>query len=133
MKFEYYVLNYNHNHKQVELFNIFDNWLVQEEVEKIIKKYLRSPSKYMSKSFVDLYTTKYLYGFPALCEDIRRTIACQEHGRFEYEISCGYKFETDCDNLQVFDCYDQIVKNIEIITRECIYQYKKQLKEHKNV
>lgn len=120
MKFEFYVLNFNFNEKKIEMFNIFQNVNIQEWVEKSVRKYLRSPKsfKYEDKT-----------GFDALCEDIRRTIAWQERGRREYEISVGDAFETNCDRLEKWDCYKQAEPNIEIITRECIYQYKQQRKE----
>lgn len=127
MKFEFHVLNYNHNKRQVELFNIFDNIHVQEWTEKAIRKYLRSPSKYKYDG-LDVHLT----GFAALCEEILTTIAWQERGRMEYEISVGYAFEQDCSKLEKWDCYDQCKKNIDVIARECIYQYKQYLKEKKN-
>ena len=53
MQFEYYVLNYNHNKRKVEPFNIFCNVWVQKLTEKEVKKYLRSPKNYKYESFFD--------------------------------------------------------------------------------
>ena len=133
MQFEYYVLNYNPNAKKVENFNIFQNCLVQEYTEKVVKKYLRAPKKF--KHIVQ-YENKLLgreeialYGFDALVEEIDRTIAWQERGRREYECSVGDAFTTDCNKLEKIDCYYQSKPNMKIIAREVIFQYKKQLKE----
>lgn len=124
MKFEFNVINYNFNKRTTEMFNIFNNINVNEHTEKEIKKYVRSPKKYKSsRNGVELY------GFEALCKEIDSIIKWQEWGRCEYEISAGWKFEEDCSNLKAWDCYDQAHANIEIIVRECLYQYKKQKKE----
>ena len=51
MRFEYYVLNHDFNRDKIVLFNIFDNYYVQERTEKEIRKYLRSPKNYKYDSF----------------------------------------------------------------------------------
>lgn len=124
MQFEYYVLNYDINRRKVIMDNVFDNIQVQEATEEEIKKYLRSPKKY--KRWCSEKT-----GFDALCEEIDSIIRWQEWSRREYEISVGDAFEEDCNKLEKWDCYKQCEPNIPMITRECIYQYKKQLKELK--
>lgn len=129
MRFYFYVLNYDFNLKKVINFNIFNNWLVQENVEKEIKKYLKSSKKYtkIKRRYGKEDIT--LYGFEALCEEIRHLIMWQEWSRAEYEIGVCDAFEDDINKLEKWDCYMQALPNIEIITRECIYQYKKQIKE----
>ena len=127
MQFEYYVLNYDTNKKKVEPFNIFNNCWVQEQTEKEIKKYIRNPKSYKYKSFWK--DEKELYGFDALVKSIDGIIAGEEWGRCEYEMSCGYKFETDCNKLQYTDCYEQCKPNMWMITREVIWQYKQQKKK----
>ena len=126
MQFEFYVLNYDFNRKCVINYNIFNNIRVNEWTEKAIKKYLRSPKDYKYESY-----GKRLYGFEALCEEIRSIIAWQQCGRREYELSVSDAFETDIENLEKWDVYEQAKPNIPIITRECIYQYKQNLKENK--
>ena len=133
MQFEFYVLNYDCNRKKVINYNIFNNINVQEWTEKAVKKYLRSPKKF--KHIVQ-YENKFLgkeeialYGFEALVKEIDRTIAWQEYGRREYECSVGDAFTTDCNKLEKIDCYYQSKPNMEIIAREVIFQYKKQLRE----
>ena len=133
MQFEFYVLNYDFNKKKVVNYNIFNNIRVQEWTEKEVRKYLRAPKKF--KHIVQ-YENKLLgreeialYGFDALVEEIDRTIAWQERGRREYECSVGDAFTTDCNKLEKIDCYYQSKPNMEIIAREVIFQYKKQLKE----
>ncbi len=161
MRFEYYVLNWNPNTRKVEMFNIFQNYWVQERTEKEIKKYLRSPNKYKYEEFCMAVDTKQIYyGFEALCQKIRRIIMSEEWSRCEYEIAVGDAFTTElCDivdkverevvpieklyemikeknknnnRLEKWDCYRQCIPNIPMITREVLWQYKKQLKEDGN-
>ena len=134
MQFEYYVLNYDFNKKKVIYYNIFNNINVQEYTEKEVGKYLRSPKKY--KHIVQ-YGNKFLgreeiaiYGFDALVEEIDRTIAWQERGRREYEVSVGDAFETDINNYEKWDTYSQAKPNMVIIAHEVIRQYKEQKKEN---
>ena len=137
MQFEYYVLNYDTNKKKVINYNIFNNINVQEWTEKAVRKYLRAPKKF--KHIVQ-YENKFLgreeiaiYGFDALVEEIDRTIAWEEYGRREYECSVRDAFETECEKLEKWDCYRQAKPNIEMITREVIWQYKQQQKKEKDV
>ena len=125
IQFEYYVLNYNHNKKQIEPYNIFNNIYVQEYTEKEIKKYLRNPKNYLYKSFDGKEDT---YGFEALVKEIDSIIRWKEWSRREYEVSIGDAFETDCEKLEKWDCYGQAKPIIEMITREVIWQYKQQKK-----
>ena len=130
MQFEYYVLNYNHNKQKVESFNIFNNVCVQELTEKEVRKYLRSPKNYKYESF--FAEKEIIYGFDGLVKRIDRIIAGEEWGRSEYEMSCGYKFETNCNKLQSTDCYEQCKPNMGMIAREVIWQYKQQKKKDGN-
>ena len=134
MRFEYYVLNYDTNKKKIVNYNIFNNIRVQEWTEKEVRKYLRAPKKY--KHIVQ-YGNKFLgreeiaiYGFDALVEEIDRTIAWQERGRREYEVSVGDAFETDINNCEKWDTYSQAKPNMVIIAHEVIRQYKEQKKEN---
>ena len=127
MQFEFYVLNYDCNKKKVINFNIFNNIMVQEWTEKAVKKYLRCPKKFKYEPFNKNEET--LYGFEALVKEIDRTIVWQEYGRRQYECSVGDAFETDCNKLEKIDCYMQARPNMEMITREVLWQYKQQLKE----
>ena len=126
MQFEYYVLNYDCNAKKIVPFNIFRNILVQEWAEKAVRKYLHSPKNFTYKSFDG---KEILHGFDALVKELDSIIRWQEWGRSEYEMSCGYKFETDCNKLQSTDCYEQCKSNMRMITREVIWQYKQQQKK----
>lgn len=127
IQFEYYVLNYDHNKNKVEPFNIFNNIWVQEQTEKEVKKYLRSPKNYKYKSFFG--DKQIIYGFDGLVKQIDKIIAGEEWGRFEYEISVGDAFETDCDKLEKWDCYGQANPNMKMIAYEVIRQYKEQQKK----
>ena len=133
MQFEFYVLNYDFNKKKVVNYNIFNNIRVQEWTEKAVRKYLRSPKNY---KHVVQHKNDFLgreeivvYGFDALVKEIDSIIAWGERGRREYECSVGDAFTTDCNKLEKIDCYYQSKPNMEIIAREVIFQYKKQLKE----
>lgn len=127
VNFEYYVLNYNHNH--VEMFNIFDNISLNKAVEKEVRKYIRSPKNYSCYNFgATSEDDKKIYGFHGLCHEIESLIRWQEWGRREYEISVGDAFEDDIDKLEKWDCYQQCEPNIEIIAYTVIRQYKEQIK-----
>ena len=129
LQFEYYVLNYDHNKQKVESFNIFRNIHVQEYTEKAVRKYLRSPKNYTYKSFDG---KEVIYGFDAFVRELDGIIQWKEWGRAEYEISCGYAFENDCEKLEKVDCYYQAHANIEAIAREVLFQYKQYKKEEKD-
>ena len=129
MKFEFYVLNYDCNRQKVIMYNIFNNINVQEWTEKAVKKYLRAPKKFTYEPYNK--DEEVLYGFDALVKELDRTIAWQERGRREYEVSVGDAFTTDCSKLEKIDCYKQAHANIEMITREVLWQYKQQLKAEK--
>lgn len=158
MKFEYYVMNESSNNGKIEMFNIFQNYLVQERIEKEIKKYLRSPNKY--KYIKNEFSKEeiVIYGFEALCEEVRRTIQWQMWSRRQYEIAVGSlstveisdvlrdidkyntleelkeelkKINKRNGRLEKWDCYKQCELNIPMITRECIYQYKQCIKNKK--
>lgn len=126
MKFEFYVLNYDFNGKRVENFNIFNNILLNEETEKIVRKYLRSPKNF---KYADYFNKQVLFGFEGFCKELERLIMWQEWGRREYEISVGDAFEDSLEEFEKWDCYMQCKPNIEIIAREVIWQYKQYLKE----
>ena len=128
IQFEYYVLNYNYNEQKVKSYNIFNNIHVQEYTEKAIRKYLRNPKKFTYKSFDG---KEVLYGFDAFVRELDGIIQWQEWARFEYEISCGYAFEDDCEKLEKVDCYYQAHANIETIAREVLFQFKQNKKEER--
>lgn len=127
---EYYILKYDANRKEVVRYNIFQNIHIYERTEKETKKYLRSPKKYSRKKFL---SEEILYGFEAFCEEIKMIIKCELWSRRQYEISVGDAFETDCDKLEKLDGYYQCEKNIPVIAREVIYQYKQKRKAKNEV
>ena len=129
LQFEYYVLNYDCNGHKIVPFNIFRNILVQEETEKAIRKYLRSPKNFTYKSFDG---KEILHGFDAFVRELDGIIKWQEWSRRQYEVSVGDAFETDCEKLEKWDCYGQAHMNIEMIAHEVIRQYKAQKKEVKD-
>ena len=154
MQFEYYVLNYNPNAKKIEPFNIFRNCYVQEYTEKAVRKYLRSPKNYKYDSFFK--DEESVYGFDGLCKRFEQILRHEEWSRCEYEIAVGGVFITELSDivrevergeiavediyeeiqkrnkrnskLEKWDCFQQTQKNIPMIMRECIRQYKEQKK-----
>lgn len=127
MQFEFYVLNYDCNKKEVINFNIFNNIRVQEWTEKAVRKYLRAPKKFLYTPFGEDVET--IYGFDAFVREMDSIIRCEEWSRRQYEISVSDAFETDIDNLEKWDCYMQAKPNMVIIAHEVIRQYKEQLKK----
>ena len=127
MQFEFYVLNYDTNRKKVVNYNIFNNINVQEWTEKAVRKYIRAPKKFVYEPFNKSEET--LYGFDAFVRELDRTIAWQERGRRQYEISVADAFESDVNKLEKWDCYMQAKLNMTIIAHEVIRQYKEQLKK----
>ena len=119
--YEFYVVCQKMNRpvdgNYVERFNIFDNWLVSEDVFKLCKKHLRNKKKFT---------------FDELQEEIKRTIRWQEWGRYEYECSAGPAFPKDLNELTKIDCYWQAEPNMKVITEMCIARTKEFLKEKKN-
>ena len=154
IQFEYYVLNYDHNKDKIVLFNIFDNYYVQEQTEKEIRKYIRNPKNYKYDSFFK--DEEPVYGFDGLCKRFETILRCEEWARSEYEIAVGGIFITELSDiiraverkeipvediygeiqkknkrnskLEKWDCFQQAQKNIPMIMRECIWQYKQQKK-----
>ena len=100
---EFYVLNYSFNERKVERFNIFRNYYVYEYAIKYTEGYLDGKISYNE-----------------LKEELRKTIAWQEWGRCQYEISVGDAFEEDVNKLEKWDCYMQAEPNMEVITDMCI-------------
>lgn len=153
MQFEFYVLNHDFNRNKVEMFNIFRNIYVQEWTEKAIKKYLRAPKKFKYESF---FNKEVIYGFDGLCKEVESILRHELWSRCEYEVAVGSLFTTELKdivrevdkeeiiidnlydvlkkkserngNLEKIDCFYQAKPNIPMIVRECIYQYKEQLK-----
>ena len=126
MQFEFYVLNYDFNREKVINYNIFNNIHVQECTEKAVRKYLRSPKKFIYRPFNP--NEEVLYGFDALIKEIDGIIKWCEWSKREYEISVGDAFETDINKLEKWDCYAQAHPNAEIIAHTVIRQYKEQSK-----
>ena len=154
IQFEYYVLNYDTNKKKVIPYNIFRNINVQECTEREIRKYLRSPKNYKYNSFFK--DEESIYGFDGLCKRFEQILRCEEWPRCEYEIAVGGIFITELSDiirevergeiavediyeeiqkknkrnskLEKWDCFQQTQKNIPMIMRECIRQYKQQKK-----
>lgn len=114
--YEFYVIRYDINKENVEMWNIFNNWVVSVEVFKQCKKHLRNKKKFT---------------FEELQEEVRRTIMSQEWSRIEYEVSVGRPFLDDVNELKKVDAYWQANPNIKLITEMCLKKTKDFLKEKK--
>ncbi len=115
-EFEFYVIRYDINKRDIEMWNIFNNWLLAGSVFLNCKKYLRYKKDYTLEN---------------LREDIREDIMWQECSRVEYEISAGDPFPRDVSELKKVDAYWQALPNLNIITDMCIERTRKFLKEGK--
>ena len=112
--FEYYVLNYDHNKKQIYRFNVFSNINVYNWTLAAVKKHLRN---------------KKLFTYEDLQEDIRKSIMNQEWSRYQYEISVGEPFPMENSKFEKIDAYYQCQDNIELITDMVIKRYKQYIRE----
>lgn len=154
MQFEFYVLNYDCNREKIINYNIFNNIRVQEWTERAVKKYVRAPKKFKYESF---FNKEVVYGFDGLCKEVESILRHELWSRCEYEVAVGSLFTTELKdivrevdrgeistdnlynelkkkserngNLEKIDCFYQTKPNISMIVRECIYQYKEQLKK----
>ena len=101
-----------------------------------------------------------VYGFDGLCKRFEQILRHEEWSRCKYEIAVGGIFITELSDivrevergeiavediyeeiqkrnkrnskLEKWDCFQQTQKNIPMIMRECIRQYKEQVKKLKN-
>lgn len=159
MNFEFYVMNESrYGGYEIEPFNIFSNYYVNEMTEKAIKKYLRAPNKY-KRDYEHDKKYKDLVGFDALVREISKIIMYEEWSRCEYEIAVGSLFTTEIRDivrkldeyttleklkedlikesnknkpLKKIDCFMQAEPNMKMIVHECIRQYKEQLRKGNN-
>ncbi len=104
---EFYVLNHNFNARKVEMFNIFRNHYVYERTIEYVKQYLNEE--------IDYETLKIKIG---------KAIQYEEWSRCEYEIMVGDLFEQDPNKFEKWDCYEQAIANIEVITDMAIKRVK---------
>ena len=66
VRFEYYVLNHNFNKDTIEAYNIFRNYWVNNQTAKVVRKYLRAPSKF---SYTSWSSHEVTYGFDAFVKE----------------------------------------------------------------
>ena len=124
--FKFYVLNYDHNTKKIDAFNIFNNLRVYKRTMEEVKKYCEQKDKYEYIRHGLNYTYTF-YGFIAFVECLDKIIQCEEWSRREYEISVADAFENDLSKFEKLDCYQQAHPNMKLIAREVIRSYKKNL------
>ena len=115
--YEFYVINYDLNKRNVGMWNIFNNWVVSVEVFKQCKKHLRNRKKFT---------------FEELQEEVRKIIMWQEWSRVEYEISVGKPFLDNVNELKKVDAYWQAEPNMKVITEMCIKRTKEFLRSVEN-
>lgn len=130
MGLAYYVHCYDINSRKVKEFNVFNNIWVRERTIRELKKYNRAPSKYCYESIV---RNQKWYGFEGLVEAIDRIIFTEEAYRCEYEMGVCDKFARSLNEIQHMDCYMQCKPNMEIIVRECLWQYRRSLKSREEL
>lgn len=101
---KWYVLLHDPNKNDIYSFNIFDNWRFSEDVEEELKK----------------YTT-----FEAFKERIERLLTYYFWSKAEYEIAVGGLFDKYPDEFEKIDVYNQVVPNIDILSRYIVEDYNK--------
>lgn len=113
IKFEWYVLNEDVNRKEIVPFNIFQNYSVNEETNRLCKKY---KSENMS--------------FEVFTEKLGRIIQWQEWARCEYEIVVAPLIVKDENNREwkKIDCYAQAMPNIKLIAKYVLEEYYPKMK-----
>ena len=98
-KLEWYVLNYDFNHKKLENFNIFRSYRFTKGVEDLLNH----------------YTT-----FDEFVEDLEKELMYAFWSKREYEISVGDAFETDLNKYKKIDVYSQVKPNVRILAKYII-------------
>lgn len=131
LKFEWYVVNENFNKNKIEMFNIFNNWKVNEHTNKLCVDYKK---KHMS--------------FEEFTEELKQIIKWQEWSRCEYEVCVAGWPPTYLDKdgkrichynnnenepiydvkMEKIDCYWQCVPNMKIIAKYVLEEYYPRLK-----
>ena len=128
--FKFYVLNYDHNAKKVDAFNIFDNLKVYRRTIEEVERYCKQKDEYKYVRH-GLNHTDTFCGFEAFTECLDKIILCEEWSRREYEISVADAFENDLSKFEKWDCYQQAHPNMELIAREVIRSYKENKENRK--
>ena len=111
LKFEWYVINENHNTREIKPYNIFNNYIVNDMTNELCIDYKR---KKMS--------------FEEFTENLRRIIMYQEWSRCEYEIVVSSLFDNEHKTDTKIDCYNQILPNIKIVAKYVLEEYYPKLK-----
>lgn len=104
-KYEFYVPQYNFNAKKIEMWNIFDNIHVYNNVVKLTRDHIKNGTPYEEYK-----------------EELRKIIQWQEWGRCEYEVLIGGWPPTD--ELEKWDAYGMALPNIDLIAQMCIERTK---------
>ena len=96
--FEFYVMNYNFNRKQVENYNIFDNFYVDRRAHELAEMYM------------DHELT-----FSEMRDELDKVLRREFWSRREYEIFVGDAFEYDITKFDKWDCYSQVLPNLDTV------------------
>lgn len=115
LKFEWYVMNENHNTKEIKPYNIFNNYIVNDRANELCREY-------KSKKLT----------FEEFTEQLRRTIMYQEWSRCEYEIVVSSLFDEEHKTDTKIDCYEQVLPNIKILAKYVLEEYYPTLKINLN-
>lgn len=111
MRYEYCVLDWNPNKKEIEYYNIFNSITFYDLTMKLCKKYKKEKMT-----------------FDEFVEEFRRNVQYVMWGRYEYEISVGAPFETDCEKLEKIDAYYQVLPNVRVVAKYVLEKYYPRLK-----
>lgn len=124
MLFEWYVLKYSYEKKNTESYNIFSDEVIQENVQKAIRRYLRAPSKFEYLRYTPPgKEDRSEYGFKALVSKIDSIIFHADSSYYEEIVFPDYMTE---EEEKPWSVYEQCAPNMVELTYSCIRQYKEQ-------
>lgn len=123
VQFKWYVLNetnfpeeqfnqYPYQQKnKVKPWNIFNNWVLNEEINKLCEE------------FDVAYDGDKQMTFDEFKERLRHELQYYLWSKVEYEICIGELHENDINKYAKIDCYSQVLPNLDILAREILAQY----------
>lgn len=102
-KFEFYVLNYNPYEKKVENYNIFNNFYVNRRAHELAELFVAHKISFdeVRKGLDDICRSEFW-------------------GLREYEILVSDAFVYDISRAERWDCYAQVLPNLDTITHMII-------------
>lgn len=101
--YEWYVLNYDRNRKELIYYNIFTNRGVYKDICCLCSTYNGN--------------------FDEFCKEVDKILKHYMWARREYEISVGDAFEEDINKYKKVDCYAQVQPNLVALSKYLLREY----------